>query len=490
MEIFDTANQQILGLQETLASITKLVQERQEGLRSLERQFDLAGTSPESFASFVRKPYLLRHLREDQYELIIPRFIGLSAGWPVRAEGEYNVYRVSRFIDLINPLPPWLRDELGFETQKFTAHLDGDWLVVDSGDVGEVWQKLGGGKRFSGRDGSRIRIIARQRFQTLRDLVRQGVLPYTPQPIPRNLLRPASGKIILRPKQERDFQTFLQYGAVSVFATGSAGKTFFGMYAADTLKGRKAILAPRRSILDQWEARMRVHCPQALNETELRTYQSLLKRPLAGDYTLIIYDEIQSLPANTGMRAAQTNTRTRIGLSATPWREDGNEDLIPALCGIPVGADWDGGEPAETTVWLVSNEDDKFDLTERLTLPPTPGKTMIFVYRLDVGARLSKRLGCPFIHGNTNRQYEAIQDADTFVISKVGDAGISVNASRVIEVDWLGGRAEAGQRALRTRHADQKGELHLLMTKGEYRKHVHRLTALAALNFDVKVMGA
>ena len=431
---------------------------------------------------------MLRQIRSDRYELIVPRFVNFTAGWPVRTEGEYVIYEVSRFIDLITPLPSWLRNELGYQKPDFDAHMEENTLVIDKGNPDTVWTKLGRGKRFSRRDGNRLQMISRNRFDILRDLVRLGVLPYQPQPIPEDFKRAGSGSIILRHEQARDFETFERYGAISIFATGGAGKTFFGLHALDVLNYQKVIFAPRRSILDQWQARIQSHLPKrVLDEVELRTYQSLKKKPLTGDYSLVIYDEIQHMPADMGIRASQINAATRIGLSATPWREDGNEDIIPALCGIPAGMDWPAGESADTTIWLVKNEYAKFDLVEGLLLSPTRAKTMIFVYRLDLGERLAKRLGVPFIYGGTSKQYEAIQAADTFVISKVGDAGISVDVSRVIEVDWLGGRAEAGQRALRTQHATKKGELHILMTKQEYQQNDKRLSALYALGFDVKV---
>lgn len=120
-------------------------------------------------------------------------------------------------------------------------------------------------------------------------------------------------------------------------------------------------------------------------------------------------------------------------------------------------------------------------------MSPTRAKTMIFVYKLDLGERLAKRLGVPFIYGSTSKQYEAIQAVDTFVISKEGDAGISVDVSRVVEADWLGGRAEADQRALQTQHATKKGELHILMTRQQYQQNDKCLRALYALGFDVKV---
>jgi hypothetical protein len=501
--VFYTANKQLNQLTETLALMQAEVDERQKSILALQKQFDLLDIDADAFTSFIRKPYILKPIRGDRHELIVPRFINFQAGWPVRTEGEYVVYQVSRFIDLITPLPDWLRGELGYKKPDFNAHLEGEWLVVDNGNPDAVYDSLGRGKRFSVRDGKRLKMTARSRFDVLRDLMRLGVLPYRPQPIPERIRRSSipgirmagadeNNKVItLRPEQARDYQIFEKYSAVSVFATGGAGKTFFGLYAIGDLKGKKVIFAPRKSILQQWEARMQSYFPShVLDEVELRTYQSLKNKPLNGEYSLAIFDEIQHMPADMGIRASQINAVTRIGLSATPWREDGNEDIIPALCGIPVGSDWKSGEPAETTVWLVENEAEKLDLAENLAQAETRAKTMIFVYRLEIGERIAKRLGVPFIHGGTSKQYQAIQAANTFVISKVGDAGISVDVSRVIEVDWLGGRAEAGQRALRTQHANERGELHVLMTRREYKDNAKRLSALYALNFDVKVRGS
>jgi len=494
MTIFDIANNQLQEISDTLQNMRGVVEERQREFMELQRSFDLSGIDPEALELFTHKPYILRpaHVRgnADVFELIIPRFIDFRAGWPVRTEGEYVIYQVSRFIDLITPLPAWLRGELGYTPPAFGAHLDGEWLVVDHGNPEEAFQALGGSHSFVQRRGERLHLTARSRFDVLRNLVRMGILPYTPQAIHASLLRASSGKVILRPEQERDFQTFLKYSAVSVFATGGSGKTFFGLYAIDVFPYRKIVLAPRRSILEQWEARIRSFCPHALSEMEFHTYQSLKSKPLTGDYSLVIYDEIQHMPADMGMRASQIRSSARIGLSATPWREDGKEDIIPALCGIPVGMDWPSQQPPETIIWLVDAELEKLDLAEQLVKTPTRAKTMLFVYRLVIGEKLAKRLKVPFISGGTSKQYKAIQDAKTFVISKVGDAGVSVDVSRIIEVDWLGGRAELGQRGLRGQHAREKGEFHILMTKREYKDSSRRLSALYALNFDVKVQGA
>ncbi len=56
---------------------------------------------------------MLRPLGQGHYELIVPRFFGLRAGWPVRETESYSIYEVSRFTHLLDPLPAWLCQERG-----------------------------------------------------------------------------------------------------------------------------------------------------------------------------------------------------------------------------------------------------------------------------------------------------------------------------------------------------------------------------------------
>lgn len=150
--IFTQAKNSLGDLNSNLEQIRALVASQEKEFLSLERLSDLTHFNTEAFSAFMKKPYILRPIRGDRHELIVPRFIDFQAGWPVRTEGEYVVYQVSRFIDLISPLPDWLRGELGYETPAFKAHIEGDWLVVEKGKADQVYDSLGRSKRFSQRD--------------------------------------------------------------------------------------------------------------------------------------------------------------------------------------------------------------------------------------------------------------------------------------------------------------------------------------------------
>lgn len=484
------AHQALQDLTHHLVAIEAEVEQKRQQLRTLERLAALYQVDQPAFQTFMQKPYLLRPLKGDRFELIIPRFVPFRAGWPVRVDGEFLVFEVTRFINIIAPLPDWLQAELGYDSPAFQAHLEGDRLIVDQGDPAQVWKRLGGSKRFTTRRDNELLLRPKSRFDLIRELVRQGVLPFTTRPIPPQYLREPHVGYSLRSHQARDFDIFLDHSALSVYAPGGAGKTYLGVYAAACLTGPKMVLAPKKSILENWKYTLELYAPHLLHEIEFRTYQWVKARGgIEGEYVLIIYDEAHRLPADMGIAAAQARTITRIGLSASPVREDGADDLIPALVAGPcVGFDWPSGEAPDATVWLVDRPEDKFDVVRRLTERPVDGKTLIFVYRLEIGRKYAQALSIPFVSGQTPNQLQVIQDNDTVVVSKVGDEGISVNAVRVIEADFLGGRAEEIQRFYRAQHARRKGEFHTILTKAEFHTHRKRLLMLEAKGIKIQVV--
>lgn len=54
----------------------------------------------------MQKPYLLRPVRGDQYELIIPKFVDFRADQS-EPESEFLIFEVSRCINLLSPLLLW-----------------------------------------------------------------------------------------------------------------------------------------------------------------------------------------------------------------------------------------------------------------------------------------------------------------------------------------------------------------------------------------------
>jgi len=481
---------------QALVDLEQLRQQLAEAARQTARAASLGQYDPAAVQEFFAKPYVVRPLGGDEYELIVPKFIGSLGGWPVRTDGAFLIFRVSRFIHLINPLPVWLADELGYQAPPFHAVMDGNTLVIDRGDPQAAYEALRATHSIARRDGARLFFKPASRFDLIRQIIRQyGFLPYTPQPVPAELRRAGKTTFTLRPHQRQAYEYFLETGAISLFVYPQLGKSFVALQAMADLVGPKLVLVPRRSLADQWRARLELYLePNAAREVEVVTYQGA-RKVLNREYTLVVYDEAHHMPADFAIETATAiRTVTRMGLSATPKREDGQEDLIPALCGFPTGADW----PVKTvqqptvTVWIVKNDQAKLDQARRLCAAPTDGKTFLFTYRLPIGERAARLLGVPFIFSKTKRPLEVIDANDTVVISSVGNEGLSFPVRRAIELDFLyGSGMEAGQRLGRLAYevtgTDRPGEHHVLMTPDEYERHHKRLMIYYQWGLDVSV---
>lgn len=328
--------------QQALADLVQLQGRLAEVVQQTQRATFLAQYDQAALRDFFARPYVVRPLAADEFELIVPRFIGSLGGWPVRTDGAFLIFRVSRFINLINPVPDWLAQELGYEASPVSAVIDGNALIVNRGDPQAVFEALGGSRAITRRDGNRLYFKPAHRFELIRQIIRQyGFLPYTPQAVPAELRRAGKTTFTLRPQQRKAYDYFLETGAISLFVYPQMGKSFVALQAMADLIGPKLVLVPRRSLADQWRARLELYLePNTAREVEVVTYQGA-RKALHREYTLVVYDEAHHMPADFAIETATSiKTVTRMGLSATPKREDRNEDLIPALCGFPTGADW------------------------------------------------------------------------------------------------------------------------------------------------------
>lgn len=498
----DSTGAALADLQALAAAATQAQARLTDALRSAQRAASLSAFDQAALQDFLSKPYLVRPLSDGQYELIVPTFIGFRAGWPIRHSGPYSVFQVSRFINFINPLPGWLASELGFGAPSFGGTLDGNVLSITSGDPAAVAEKLG--KAVARREGRTIYLRPASRFDVLRRVIREeGFLPFAFKPIPHDLIRPPeiardeAGKpaFTMRPHQQRDYARFLDTGAVSVFAYPQTGKSYLPLQACAELTGPKLIMCPRRSLVDQWRARLQLFLtPAAAAEVTVTTYQGAAKL-LEHDWTLVVFDEAHHLPADFAIESAsRIHTVSRMGLSATPRREDGNEDLIPALCGFPVGADWpiSASQRPTVTVWICKDQAEKLRVMKSLAAAPIDGKTFVFTFGLDIGDRAAKVLGVPFVYGKTKRPLEIIDQSDTVVISSIGNEGLSFPVRRVIEIDFLfGSGMEAGQRLGRLAYEvtgkDRPGEHHVLMTADEYQRYSKRLLIYEQWGLEIDV---
>ena len=446
---------------------------------------------PEELESFLEEPYIIMPRRKDEFYVIVPKFINFHIGWLERQTKSYNIFVINRYTQWLQPLPEELKKKLQFPDQPPFKVIDGI-LFTSKEYQDEAWRKYR--KYLSKREGDdRIRIKKGYEFELIAKLIEDGILPFIPQPVDKINLREWDG-IKLRDYQKYAWDEFIKKGAIGIYWAFGAGKSLFGIYALARIKGRKLVVVPTRTLIEQWKERIVKHIPEYINEIDLITYHSYHKVS-KNQYTLVIFDEVHHLPANTFIRLSTIKTKYRIGLSGSPFREDGRENYIFALTGFPVGTTWEEllkkrivREPT-FRVYLVKDRGEKLKkLGELLKIP---SKTIIFCDSIELGKTISNKFNIPFVYGETKDRMSLIKESQTCVVSRVGDEGISFpEIERVIEVAFLAGsRMQESQRFGRLMHSQKREPEHIiLMTEEEFKRYNKRLYAITERGFGIEVV--
>ncbi len=282
-----------------------------------------------------------------------------------------------------------------------------------------------------------------------------------------------------------------------------AGKTIIGVGATVALQQQTLVLCPHATAVQQWCAAYRQFT--TLTDHEVReydprnphpapvtitTYQMLVARRGAGgatphltrlsshDWGLIIFDEAQVLPADVFRLAADLAARRKLGLTATPVREDGREVDLAALIGPTLfDLPWSQLEAegwiapvrcAEVRVSLhdadtltaaghraMATAPEKWPVVRRLVRQHAGEGILVIGQYLDQLRDLAAKLKAPLISGATPRaereQLFAQFRAGTIpvlVLSRVGNVAVDLPNARVaIEVSGnYGSRQEEAQR--------------------------------------------
>ncbi len=249
-------------------------------LREADRARAFFRASPEALIAFLKSPALIMPIGKDDYEIAVPTCSGVQLGWVARTQGEYTVFRVNRFSQVLAPLPDWLRDDLGFAPPPFSAVLDGNMLTVTGGNIDAAIETIGD-KAVAHRRGNIIILKPSLRFDALRAIIRQGFVPFAPKAIPIALLRPPllardeenRPTLSLRPHQQAAWEMVQGNSNILITSYPQTGKSFVPLYALASLKGKKVIAAPTRMLVEQWKARIAFYLPpEAAAEVVVTTY--------------------------------------------------------------------------------------------------------------------------------------------------------------------------------------------------------------------------
>jgi DNA excision repair protein ERCC-3 len=301
-------------------------------------------------------------------------------------------------------------------------------------------------------------------------------------------------------------------GSGLVILPCGAGKTIIGVGVTIGLGCQTLVLCPNSSSVRQWLdafARFTDLSGEQAGEYDPRrrtllpvtvtTYQMLTARRRAAlaathpvlphldrvgghDWGLVVFDEAHLLPADVFRLAADLASRRRLGLTATPIREDGREADLAALVG-PVLYDVPWGD-LEAQGWIapvecvevrvpllpepatagtrsgpthraVATAPEKWPIVRKLVRRYRGEGVLILGQYLDQLRDLATRLDAPLVSGETPKdEREAAFDRfragqePVLVLSRVGNAAIDLPNARVaIEVSGnFGSRQEEAQR--------------------------------------------
>lgn len=297
------------------------------------------------------------------------------------------------------------------------------------------------------------------------------------------------------------------YGTI-VMPCGS-GKTVVGMKIMEALQTRTLILCPNVVAVHQWinEIKSKTNLSDDMigeysgERKEIRpitvcTYQVLTYRASkdvdfehmkvieAGNWGLVIYDEVHMLPAPVFKITAELQSVYRAGLTATLIREDGKEDDVFSLVGpkrfdipwtdlsqkgwiasaycveVRVPLKEDLALPyaianRREKYKLASTNDAKNSVVDSL-LEKHKGESIIIIGQyLDQLEDLQKRLGFPMITGSTSNSkrdelYSRFKEGldKVIIVSKVANFAIDLpDASVAIQISGtFGSRQEEAQR--------------------------------------------
>jgi len=325
----------------------------------------------------------------------------------------------------------------------------------------------------------------------------------------------------LREYQREWVGHFLERGSGVFVGPSGSGKTVAAMGAIEAIGGETLVLVPSRELATQWRSELidnTTIIPNQIGEyhggqKEIRpitiaTYHTAgmdRHRELFDErqWGLIVYDEVHHIPASIYRQSANLQAKHRLGLSATPVREDDKQKEIFTLIGPPIGSDWKAifgkdyvQEPdveiryvpwhsdqqrsqyqqaeGHQKLQLASQNSAKLDQIQKILQNHADEKTLIFVEWIEQGDAYEEKLGYTFVsgetsHGRRDELFEQFRQGvrETLIISRIGDEGIDLpDAEVAIVASGLGGsRRQGAQRAGRTMRPAGESKMYMLATR-------------------------
>jgi len=139
-DIFKQAEQQLKELE---SEVDKKKKEFWKKFKDLERQ--KIEIDEELLKDFMEEYWFISPKSENEYEIIVPRWLNFSVGWLDRTTKGYNVFAINKYTQWLGQIPDFLRKELQIpEPEKIK--FDGENLIFEEGKEkrNQEWAKLYG----------------------------------------------------------------------------------------------------------------------------------------------------------------------------------------------------------------------------------------------------------------------------------------------------------------------------------------------------------
>lgn len=453
------------------------------------------GVNADLYAKFDKKPYLIIPASRNAIHVYIPKFYpDFQVGWLKDEVDEYYRYEVNQYSIFFGDVPKEILDEIKMP-EPIRANVSGDKIKFNPEDKQKIKRQIP--KFLTDWTDNSARITKGHEFDIISQILESGHIPFDKTPVAKEDLISNHNSIKLREYQTPVWNNFLKTGASGIFHPTGSGKSFIGMKGLESIKvgkRRNLIVSPRRALVEQWNYYLQTNIPHVMDNVLISTYQGF--KNFDEEFGLTIYDECQGLPAPKLSRLSTIKTKYRMGLSATPFREDGKNHLIVTLTGHPEPINWPyymqkwGPGYHQINVHFVSNRTGKIAKARQLYNPRK--RTMFYCYHIDIGGDIAGRLNIPHIHGETEDRLQAVKDNHSFVASSVFVEGVSIDdLDHIIEADFhFGSRTEELQLTGRLMHSLSKNKRHdIIMTQQEFDDYKKRILVLEEKGFHVKLIG-
>ena len=417
--------------------------------------------------------------------------------------------QVSRYSEegLFSYEDPGKDETVAVQAEKLGLRWDGERLLDGAGrevNDADVLHSL-----FSGRRGGSRSVRA---FESL---IKAGLTVAPSNPVGAGVLHDNILRLDLTASQEEAFEEFLRSGCMTAAHAMSFGKSTLGLMALTRIPGKHLLLVDTQLLREQWIEKFREFAPRVEVRQHAKPVHSTVSVFEPGgdlrcvvkifnyathadlareDWVVAAFDEVHRLPAARAHRHSLVRSQYRLGMSATAdLREDGRGALVSKLTGTLIGGDWqeqmDRGlvRRLPVKVMIVEDLEHKHEVVGALLREHA--KVVVLCEAIADGRELETRYGIPFVSSSTRNKLAVVRAARSMVLSRVGDASLSVRDCEVT-VDHsglFGSRIQSLQRLGRLMHSD-RGRFHaILMTREErYERFGKRIEAIVAKGFPVE----